>query len=110
MIRAALLALTAFACAPAHAQTINEEDGGRCLGRLLITNLETGITEQTTLHEVGGIQVGVIYHSTPNWTFNTDPRDIVTVTVPEGYAAIPSEIILDENATVEVLICEAIVG
>jgi hypothetical protein len=78
------------------------------IGRIVIVNLEQADDYNRSEHVFGDVKVTVHYTSTPNW--GRDPRDRVMVTVPEGYVAIPSEIVLPENETIEVAIYEAIIG
>jgi len=116
MIRASFL--TPIACSVylaniasgVSAQEVRVYGDGPCIGRLLITNHRTTTVEQNTLHDVGGVEVNVIYVSTPNHVLGVDPRDIVTITTPDGFMAVPSDLLLDEGATAEVLICEAVIG
>jgi hypothetical protein len=105
----ALLCIFAF---PVLAQDVRPHDlpDSPALGRLFITNHLTETVDEYSTHIVGGVEVTVHYHSTPNHVTGVDPRDIVTVTVPDGYVAIPSDVLLPEGDTVEILIYEALLG
>jgi hypothetical protein len=103
---AALLAFPAWG-QDAFPQILNNQ---AAIGRVLITNQSTTQVDNHSTHQVGAVEVFVHYLSTPNASQGVDPRDIVTITVPEGYVAIPSEVLLPEGETVEVLIYEALLG
>ncbi len=95
---------------PARGQQVSAHEDGPCFGRLLITNHATGTTNRVTDHDIAGIAVAVDYTSTPNYLPPPQSHDIIIVSVPEGFMAVPSDIVLEEGGTVEVLICEALLG
>jgi hypothetical protein len=95
---------------PAHAQSLHPEERGDMVGSITITNHTTAPTDETTTYTLNGVVVVVNYRSTPNAFEGVDPRDIVTITVPEGYVAIPPDVRLPEGETIEVLIYEALLG
>jgi len=97
-----------WAVVPAVAQEITSHDDAQFVGRLLITNHPTTQTDIYSTHTVGDVEVNVHYHSTPNTL--PDPRDIITITAPDGYIAIPSEVLLPEFDVIEVVIYEATLG
>jgi hypothetical protein len=86
---------------------------GAEIGRIVIVNLEQTQMYVRADHEFDHngqkVSVTVHYMSTPNWG-TEDSRDRITISVPDGYIAIPPEVTLPENDTVEVAIYEAIVG
>ena len=109
MIRTAAVCL-ALSAAPAMAQDIRAHQDGPCIGRIFITNQATGIADQQTHHDFDGIEAVVHYTSTPNYLPGTQSWDKVVVTVPDGFMAVPADITIEEGGTIEVLICEALVG
>jgi hypothetical protein len=100
-------ALLAF---PAWGQSLHPQERSDMVGSITVTNHTTAPTVETTTYTINDVVVVVNYRSTPNDFEGVDPRDIVTITVPEGYVAIPSEVLLPEGETVEVLIYEALLG
>lgn len=99
---------------PAWSQSTHEAPTtGAEVGRIVIVNIEQSQMYVRADHEFehhgAKVDVTVHYMSTPNWGAE-DTRDRITVTVPDGYVAIPPEITLPENDTVEVVIYEAIFG
>lgn len=111
-----VLAVCAFFAAfvwwivPAVAQQTTSEALPKeaAIGRIVITNRPTTADVEELTVRIGGAEVHIHYRATPNHL--PDPRDIITITVSEGYIAIPSDILLPEGETVEVLIYEAILG
>jgi hypothetical protein len=116
--RAALLGLIAYALAvsfylsrPASGQDMRAHEGtGAALGSIVITNQLTGSVEAIRTFDIGGVPVTVYYESTPNYQPGVDPRDIVRVTVPDGYIAVPADVLLPEGESVEIVIYEALLG
>jgi hypothetical protein len=104
------IALLAVLASPAYAQSLRPEERQDAIGAVIVTNHTTAPTVETTSYTISGVDVVVYYRSTPNAFDGVDPRDVVTITVPEGYVAIPSEVLLPEGETVEVLIYEALLG
>jgi hypothetical protein len=93
------------------AQDMRPHDGtGAAIGSIFITNQLTGTVEEVRTFTIGGVEVTVYYESTPNYKPGVDPRDIVRVTVPDGYIAVPADVLLPEGETVEIVIYEALIG
>jgi hypothetical protein len=103
-------AVVVFLNGPARSQEVTTFEDDRIVGRLVIHNHLTAPVQSRTVHDFGGVEVIVDYVSTPNFVAGTDPRDIVTITVPDGYLAIPSDVLLPEGESVEILIYEAVLG
>lgn len=105
------LAVSFYLSRPAAAQDMTPiEATGAALGSILITNQLTGSVEEVRTFDIGGVPVTVYYESTPNYQPGVDPRDIVRVTVPDGYIAIPADVLLPEGESVEIVIYEALIG
>jgi hypothetical protein len=104
------IAAAIFYITPAwpQAQRVEAPEGQAAIGRIVIVNQTTVKVDAYRKHTVGGVEVTVHYNSMPN--SDPDPRDIITISVPDGYMAIPSDVLLPEGESVEVLIYEAIVG
>ena len=104
LIGAAILYLT-----PAWGQAQRQEaTTGAEIGRIVIVNQTTMKVDAYRKHMVGDVEVTVHYLFIGNG--EEDPRDVVTITVPDGYMAIPPDVLLPEGEAVEVLIYEAVVG
>lgn len=114
------LPLTAFALLasvwalwpdPAWPQSQRSGDlvGQAAIGSIVIVNHTTAKVDEYRTHAVAGVNVTVHYQSTVNGP-DLDSRDIVTITAPDGYMAIPSDVLLPEGESVEVMIYEAVVG
>lgn len=112
MIRAALLALVAVACTPAAAQELTAfpVEGQAHIAEIHVKNQITSSRYETTVLFFGDVEVHVHYETTPNYVAGQDPRDIVTVSVPDGYIAVPSELLIDEGATDVIRIYVALLG
>ena len=83
---------------------------GAAIGSILVTNRVTATVHAREVHTFDGVEVVVQYESTPNYAVGQDPRDIVTVFVPDGYIAIPSDALVPEGDTLEILIYKALLG
>jgi hypothetical protein len=106
----AFYAALGFASWAAWGQEVTTFEDDRIVGRLVIHNHLTAPVQSRTVHDFGGVEVIVDYVSTPNFVAGVDPRDIVTITVPDGYLAIPPDVLLPEGESVEILIYEAVLG
>ena len=82
---------------------------GAEIGRIVITNQVQTDLYNRSVHRFGDVEVTVHYMSTPNYG-PKDHADRVMVAVPDGYVAIPDEVILPEGETVEIAVYEAIIG
>jgi hypothetical protein len=106
----AFIGIEGTVVSPAYAQSTHDaQPTGPEIGRIVIVNIQQTERYIEVKHTFGDVEVIVQYTSTPNWGVEDD-RDRITISVPDGYIAIPPEVILPENDTVEVAIYEAIVG
>lgn len=103
---AAVLYLT-----PAWSQDIRPEARPPAVGVVIVTNYAVPLptVDPTVTLDFDGVQVTVIYNSVTNSMFE-DSRDRVRVFVPDGYLAIPDDVLLPEGEAIEVMIYEATVG
>ena len=96
---------------PAYPQDMTPHEGtGAAVGSITITNEVTGTVHTRRTFKFGSVEVVVHYESTPNYAPPLDPRDIITVTVPPGYVAVPSDVLIPEGETIEIVIYEALLG
>lgn len=95
----------------AEAQAMEPREAtGAAIGSFIVQNKYTPAIETTHRFNVGDAEVVIHYLSTPNGLTGVDPRDVVTVTVSDGYIAIPSDVLLPEGESVEIVIYEALLG
>jgi hypothetical protein len=96
---------------PAWGQDMRSEAREKAVGAILVTNYSVPLPtpDPVMVFDFDGVKVTVAYHSVTN-SLTEDSRDVVTVTVPEGFYALPAEILLPEGETIEVLIFKALVG
>jgi hypothetical protein len=100
-----------FYLTPAWGQDIRGEERHPAVGVVMVTNYSVPLPtpDRVVTLDFDGVQVTVTYHSVVNTT-HLDSRDRVHVFVPDGYVAIPDEVLLPEGEVIEVMIYEAIVG
>lgn len=109
MIRALFWSVLCTTAAAAQDMTPHEGTGA-AVGSIVVTNQVTGTVHTRRTFTFGSVEVVVHYESTPNYAPPIDPRDIITVTVPPGYVAVPSDVLLPEGETIVIVIYEALLG